>query len=76
MTRDSLSTMSDINSSTIKVYDPEIHTSYITISHEGVVADVDTDPNVVVSELVGEVGMQARYKADRRNTYFMSSKPS
>ena len=70
------SAMSDINSSIIKVYDPRIHTSYITISHEGIVADVDIDPNVVVSELVGEVGMQARYKADHRNTYFMSSKPS
>ena len=75
MTRDSLSAMSDINSSIIKVYDPVIHTSCITISHEGIVADVDIEPNVIVSELFGEVGTQAKYKADHPNTYFMSAKP-
>jgi hypothetical protein len=39
------------------------------------VAAVDIQPNVVVSELFGKVGTQAEYKADNANTYFMSGKP-
>lgn len=73
---ESLSDVPDIDSTAVEVYDPEICTSCITILHQGIVADVDIEPNVVVSELFGEVGTQAKYKADRRNTYFMSLKPN
>ena len=68
--------MSDLSSTAVTVCDPEIHTTCVTVSHEGIVADVVIDPNVVVSELFGEIGLQATYKADRRNRYFMSAKPS
>lgn|SRR5579859_5221943 len=60
----------------VTIYDREIHTSCVTVSHQGIFADVDIEANIVVSELFGELGMQAKYKADRRNMYFMSAKPS
>ena len=67
--------VSDNYSTAVLVQDPVIHTSRITLSRQGMVANVDIEPNVIVSELFGKVATQAQYKADDANTYFMSAKP-
>src|SRR5271154_313094 len=55
--------LSDNYSTAVLVQDPVNDTSRITLSLQGMVADVDIEPNVTVSELFGNVVTQAKYKA-------------
>jgi serine/threonine protein kinase len=67
--------MLDNDSTAALVPDTVIQTSRVTMSRHGIVADTDIEVNVIVSELFGELTMQAKYKADHANTYFISAKP-
>jgi hypothetical protein len=71
----SLNSMADNYSTVALVQDPVVQISGITLSRLGMTADVDIEPNVIVSELLGNVTGQAKYKAENANTYFMSAKP-